>query len=143
MPTHQTEKPDKQEAQGRPSQYDCYNCYFTEFLPAIVGQLLMENLRGLTCQVEIAVTDSGDPPWCLTVEQGRLTRVTHDGPDPQCRYVLDLDTLIDVVSAKCSPQDAFFEMRIEIEGDIERGLEISTALAAFFERFPFLPRRGS
>lgn len=140
MSTRQTEKSRPQESHAKPAGYDFYRQYFTEFLPGIVGQLMIDDLKSLTCQVEIAVTDSGDAPWRLTVEQGRLTHVSHDGPDSQCRYVLNLDTLTDVVTAKCSPQDAFFEMRIEIEGDIERGLELSAVLEAFFEGFPFTPR---
>lgn len=143
MSTRYTDEAHPQTTREKPDRYDGYRRYFAEFLPGIVGQLLMEDLKSLTCQVEIDVTDSGDAPWRLAVEQGRLTQVTRKGPDPQCRYVLDLDTLMDIVTAKCSPQDAFFEMRIEIEGDIERGLELSTVLGAFFERFPFTPKRDA
>ncbi len=143
MHTRRTTTPRPQELREKPDRYDCYRRYFEEFLPGIVGQLMIENLRGLSCQVEIVVTDSGEAPWSLAVEQGRLMHVAREGADPECRYVLNLDTLIDVVTAKCSPQDAFFEMRIEIEGDIERGLELSTVLGAFFERFPFTPQRDA
>lgn len=137
MHTRQTDEPGPQEPVERPDRYDSYHRYFTEFLPGIIGQLMMENLKDLSCQAEILVTDSGDAPWRLGIEQGRLMHVDQEGPDPECRYVLDIDTLIDIVTAQCSPQDAFFEMRIEIEGDIERGLELSAVLEIFFKTFPY------
>lgn len=121
----------------RSTQYDAYLRYFEEFLPGLVGKLMMEDLKSLTCEVEIVVSDTSGTPWRLEIEDGRLIHVAHRGQDPQCRYLLNLETLIDVVTAKCSPREAFFDMRIEIEGDIQRGLELSTVLEDFFERFPF------
>jgi len=111
--------------------------YFTGFLPTILGQLLIEDLRDLTSDFEIAVTDGGSPPWRLAIEAGRLVRVGHDGPEPRCRFSLDAATLAEVVAARCTPADAFFEKRIELEGDLEIGLELSTVLEPFFRRFPF------
>lgn len=143
MHTQEKDERHPQVTRGNSDPYKCYRRYFAEFLPGIVGQLMMEDLRSLSCQVEIEVTDSGDAPWRLAVKDGRLTQIDHEGPEPQCRYVLDLNTLIDVVTAQCSLQDAFFDMRIEIEGDIERGLELSSVLGAFFERFPFRPQMGA
>lgn len=114
-----------------------YRKYFTEFLPRIVGRLMLSDLKDLSTHVEIVVTDSGDPPWQLTVDNGKLTHVGQDGPNPVCRFLLNTETLLEIVTAQVSPQDAFFEMRIEIEKDIERGLELSVVLGAFFENFCF------
>lgn len=141
MDARQIARPIPEEIPAQSYLHDIYQQYFMEFLPGIIGELMVENLKTLSCQVEISVTDCADAAWCLVVENGQLLRVARDGPVPQCRYLLDLETLVDVITAQCSPQDAFFEMRIEIEGDIERGLELSTVLGIFFERFPFTPRR--
>jgi predicted lipid carrier protein YhbT len=111
--------------------------YFTEFLPTILGQLLIEDLRDLTSDFEIVVTDAGSPPWRLAIEAGRLVRVSHDGPEPRCRFSLDAATLAEVVAARRTPADAFFEKRIELDGDLEIGLQLSTVLEPFFRRFPF------
>lgn len=116
--------------------YDCYHRYFSEFLPSILGRRLLEDLKEVTCCVEIAVTDVADPPWRLHIEAGILTYVGHAGSEPECRYRLGLDALIDIIAAVCTPQEAFFAMRVEIEGDIKRGLEVSTVLEGFFARFP-------
>jgi predicted lipid carrier protein YhbT len=111
--------------------------YFTEFLPTILGQLLIEDLRDLTSDFEILVTDAGSPPWRLAIEAGRLVRVSHDGPEPRCRFSLDAATLAEVVAAHRTPADAFFDKRIELDGDLEIGLQLSTVLEPFFRRFPF------
>jgi predicted lipid carrier protein YhbT len=111
--------------------------YFTEFLPTILGQLLIEDLRDLGGCFEIVVTDAATPPWRLVLSRGRLVHVGHDGPAPACRFSLDAATLAEVVAARCTPADAFFEKRIEVEGDVETGLVLSTVLEPFFRRFPF------
>lgn len=111
--------------------------YFRDFLPGLMGRLLVEDLHDLTACFEIAVSDAADPPWRIAVEQGRIVHVGADGPVPECRFVLDTNTLLDVVTARCVPAEAFFERRIEVEGDIERGLVLSTVLEPFFQRFPF------
>ncbi len=113
--------------------------YFQEFLPSILGQLLVEDLRGLSSCFEIAVEDLAGPPWRLAVEEGRLVHVGHGGPSPACRFRLDVATLLEVVSARCAPAEAFFERRIELEGDVETGLTLSTVLEPFFRRFPYTP----
>jgi predicted lipid carrier protein YhbT len=111
--------------------------YFTEFLPTIIGRLLLEDLRELSDCFEIVVTDDAAPPWRLEIEAGRLVHVGHDGPAPACRFSLDAATLAEVVAARRTPADAFFDKRIELEGDVERGLVLSTVLEPFFHRFPF------
>jgi predicted lipid carrier protein YhbT len=114
-----------------------YRRYFREFLPSILGQRLIEDLRGLDACVEIRVRDQGDPPWRLAIASGRLVSVGPDGPEPVCRFSLDVATMLEVVSARCLPAQAFFDKRIDIEGDMETGLMLSTVLEPFFRRFPF------
>lgn len=116
---------------------ELYEQYFHEFLPSILGRQLIEELKSLSCLIGIKVTDSDDPPWHLVVEEGCLKNVIHDGVEPSCFYVLNIATLLEVVRATCTPQEAFFETRINIEGDMEQGLVLSNVLAQFFERYPF------
>lgn len=118
---------------------DEYQRYFTEFLPGIIGRQLIAGLKGLNCQVAIRVTDLEDPDWFLVVEQGCLAHVDHDGPEPACRFELNVATLVEVITARRTPQDAFFSGDIQITGDIEQGLQLSTVLEEFFERFPYGP----
>lgn len=114
-----------------------YREYFEEFLPGIQGKLMIEDLNDLNCCVAIEVTDSDDPTWLIGITDGRLTYVGHEHRDYTSTFALDLDTLIDIVTAACTPQDAFFSMRIDIQGDIAMGLQLSTVLEVFFDRYPF------
>lgn len=111
--------------------------YFMEFLPSIIGQLMIEDLKDLTNCFEISVTGADVPPWRLAITDGRLSYVGHEGPEPVCRFTMDAETLLEVIAARRSPQEAFFDMRIDIEGDMETGLKLSTVLEPFFHRFPF------
>jgi hypothetical protein len=120
-----------------PSGATPWRPYFTEFLPSIVGELLLEDLSELTACFEIEVTDADDPPWRLAIDAGRLVSVGPDGPEPVCRFTLAVDTLLDVVAARCLPADAFFENRIDLVGDMEMGLKLSTVLEPFFQRFSY------
>ncbi|MBI2424116.1 MAG: SCP2 sterol-binding domain-containing protein [Candidatus Hydrogenedentes bacterium] len=118
--------------------------YFQEFLPAILGQLLLEDLRSLTTAFAIHVTDLPEAPWRLAITDGCLTAV---GPSveqaPVCTFALDSATLLEIVAARIVPQEAFFEMKIALEGDMEMGLTLSTVLAPFFARFPFTGPAGA
>ena len=111
--------------------------YFTEFLPGLLNRLLIEDLKSLSCCFAIAVSDSGDPPWRLVIRDGCLTAVGAGGPEPECCFTLDAATLLEVAAARVSPQEAFFDMRIHLEGDMELGLKLSTVLAPFFAQHPF------
>jgi predicted lipid carrier protein YhbT len=111
--------------------------YFAAFLPALRGQLLIEELHALTTAFAIDVADAPGPPWRLGVEAGRLVHVGTGGPEPRCRFRLDAATLLEVAAGRTPPAEAFFARRIEVEGDVEEGLRLSTVLEPFFRRFPY------
>lgn len=111
--------------------------YFGSFLPGLVNQLLVPELSGLTTCFEIHVTDVPQMPWRLVIEEGKLVYVGHEGEEPVCRYSLDSDTLRRVAGAEETPQEAFFDLRVALEGDMEMGLKLSVVLEPFFARFPF------
>jgi predicted lipid carrier protein YhbT len=113
--------------------------YFETFLPTLRNQLLIEDLRDLSCAFAFRIFDSGMPPWRAVVHEGRLTEVGQEGPEPQCVFVCDMQTMLAVVSGGLPPQEAFFAQRVEMEGDLELALRLAMMLAPFFERFPFKP----
>ena len=100
-----------------------------------------------TCFCFAVDSDDQDDANRLAAENARLREalaaflrapsVGSDGPEPVCRFGLDVATLLDVVAARCVPAEAFFAKRIELEGDIETGLVLSTVLEPFFRRFAF------
>ncbi len=129
--------PDPRRCSATPDLGTDLGTYFDDFLPGLMGRLLIEDLHDLTACFAISVTDESGPPWRIAIEAGRITHVGTDGPEPECCFVLNRETLREVIAARCAPAEAFFERRIEVEGDIERGLVLSTVLEPFFQRFPF------
>lgn len=111
--------------------------YFGEFLPSLFGRLLIADLESLSTRFAIEVSDVDAPAWRIDIEAGRVVCVEHDGRPPLCTFRLDGATLLEVVAARILPAEAFFAKRIELEGDMELGLKLSTVLAPFFEGFPF------
>lgn len=124
---------------AEPAPYEMHDRYFHDFLPGLLNQLLVEDLRELSCCFSFHLCDSADPPWRLVLTSGRLAHLGHDGPEPQCTYVCDTDTFLGVVTGAVHPQEAFFDRRIEMEGDLELALRLAVMLGPFFERFPFRP----
>lgn len=111
--------------------------YFERFLPTLFGQLLIEGLENLDATFAIAVSDTPDPAWRLVISGGRLTSVGHTGPLPVCTFTLNTLTMLEVVSGRLKPSEGFFALRIELGGDLEMGLRLSTVLEPFFLRFPY------
>jgi predicted lipid carrier protein YhbT len=114
--------------------------YFTEFLPRVVGRLMLEDLHTLDAVFGIRLTDQPGGAWSMVIERGRLMFVGQGGPAHSCTFALDTATLLSIVGGELAPQNAFFSMLVEIEDDVELGLKLSTVLECFFERFPFQKR---
>lgn len=111
--------------------------YFTRFLPTMLNKLLIDDLEDLSVCFEIAIEDSDLSPWRLDLRDGCLQYVGHEGVAPVCQYRTDAATLLQVISAKVTPQEAFFDLKIQLEGDLEMGLRLSTVLAPFFSRYAY------
>lgn len=111
--------------------------YFERFLPGLLGQLLIQDLEQLDAVFGIAVSDIRDSMWILEVKEGRLVRVGHEGSLPVCTFTVNGLTLLEIVSGMLKPSEAFFSMRVQITGDMEMGLMLSTVLEPFFRNFPY------
>ncbi len=111
--------------------------YFSGFLTDKMHKQLLPNLRNLSATCRIVVEDIATGPWSLSIDQGRLERISQNGEDCQCTFFLTSDTFTSIVRGKLAPQQAFFQRNIDIEGDIETGLKLATVLAAFFRKWPY------
>lgn len=111
--------------------------YFDEYLPGLRGQLLIPGLRSLSCSLGVVLEDMADSAWTLAVESGQLVSIDAGIADAQCVFRLDSGTLLEIATGALAPDRAFFDLRIEIEGDIALGLQLSTVLAPFFQQHPF------
>ncbi len=111
--------------------------YFDEFLPGKMHREFLPNLKTLTADFRIVLSEPAGWHWTLSIVSGKLEGVTMNGRSYQCSFVLDTPTLQEIIAGRLSPQRAFFSRRVEIEGDLETGLKLATRLAAFFEMFPY------
>lgn len=116
---------------------DATRGYFEAFLPALRGELLIPDLHSLDCTLGVRIEEQTDAAWTLGVQSGRLEVVTAGLENAECVFCLDTVTLLAVVAGALAPDKAFFDLRIEIEGDVALGLQLSTVLAPFFRQYPF------
>ena len=123
-------------------QTDVCADYFSVHLPRFFGKPLLPSAGRLSVCFEVFVHDLSGPPWRIVIEAGRLVSVALEGPEPACRFEVDRETALRIVSGEEPPQVAFFENRVDISGDIETGLVLSTMLEPFFRLYPFRPAAG-
>jgi nucleoside-diphosphate-sugar epimerase len=113
--------------------------YFNEFLTDKLDKQLINNLKNLSGRVAIHLRDQGGPDWLLEVKDGMLTTITQDSLTPECTYLTTSSIFEDVARGISRPEKVFFAGDADIEGDIEKGLHMMTALSEFFRSFPFNP----
>ncbi len=111
--------------------------YFDSFLTNKMHKQLLPNLKHLTANCRIAVEDLPGRSWSLRIDQGRLEEISRNGMVCQCTFSLHSDTFSAIVGGRLAPQQAFFQRKIHIEGDMETGLKLATVLAAFFKKWPY------
>jgi len=116
---------------------DACRAYFESFLPPLRGELLLPGLRSLNCALGVRISDLEDTAWVLVIQAGRLEAVLPGVGNTQCTFCLDTVTLLEVATAAIAPDKAFFDLRIEIEGDMALGLQLSTVLEPFFQSYPY------
>src|SRR5262249_3057624 len=117
-----------------PELVDCAE-YIERFLPAATRRSVM---RDLPLDVTVGLDVAGAGRWSCRWTGGELTEVRRGS----CRaadavFRTDRPTFSAVVRNRLSPQDAFLTRRIEIEGDVERGLKLAVLFAELVREFPY------
>ena len=119
--------------------------YFDEVLAPRLGLELLEGVRSKTAcfLVELA----GDPRACLAIDiqAGVLVRLLwQPGSELERDFVarLELPRFLDLAAAHVDPRECFFAGKIEVEGDVERALELALLMRQFFASSPWQPRPG-
>jgi len=111
--------------------------YFDRFLAEKMHKQLLPNLKRLTATCRITVEDVAGQSWSLRIDQGRLEEISDNGMVCQCTFSLGSDVFTAIVGGRLAPQQAFFQRKVNIDGDIETGLKLATVLAAFFKKWPY------
>lgn len=113
--------------------------YFHGFLSDKRDRELLPGLRNLSARFAIDVHGASSGIWTLQMDRGMLRTVEVGLLDPQCHYRLKDETFLQIAAGLLSPQYAFFQRRIEIQGRIDVGLRVANVLAGFFKQFPYAP----
>jgi putative sterol carrier protein len=102
-------------------------------------QQLVKGLEGLSSVVSLTIHDGKPETWVLEITQGTLNSVSR-GPAPsECTFVMGAATFEEIARGRCQPQQAFFEGRVNVEGDMEKALQVATVLTEFCKSYPFEP----
>lgn len=117
--------------------------YFKEFLVDKLNKQLLSNLKNLSGRVAIHLRDQEEPDWVLELKDGMLTKISQNSLLPECTYLTTTAIFEAVARGKSRPEQVFFNGDADIQGDIEKGLQVITALSEFFRSFPFNPGNES
>jgi nucleoside-diphosphate-sugar epimerase len=126
---------------ARDAGMDCAR-YVETFFPAAARRSALASVP-LAVTVAVTVTGRGGGQWSLRWGGGGLMSVRRGREAAaDVAYRMDAQTFEAIVRARLSPQDAFFARRVEIEGDVEKGLKLAVLFSHFVEEFPFAPQKS-
>lgn len=121
-------------ADAIPRRSAAMNCsaYFEQIFPNQASDSQLAREIGLTTLVSFEIHGAGGGQWSCRWEDGELVEIRR-GLDERAVaiYRTDTATFDDVVQGRQNPQQAFFEERIAISGN----LEVALKLAALFHQF--------
>jgi thioester reductase-like protein len=115
---------------------DCAG-YVEEFFPesvvrSVLSQMPVEVTLGLD------VRGAGGGRWTLMLRPGAPVEIrrgtTAAAP---IVYRLDPETFVAIVRGRETPREAFFKRRVEILGDVEKGLKLAVLFGEFVSEFPY------
>jgi putative sterol carrier protein len=114
------------------------NCahYFEYFLPNVAPQTAFADFP-LDVTIGLNITGPGGGQWSVVLGGGQVV-VRRGAPrGPHITYSVDQETFGAVVRGRLTPQDAFLARRIEIAGDIEKGLVLAALFGTLVGVFPY------
>jgi nucleoside-diphosphate-sugar epimerase len=112
--------------------------YFERFLPKYAPLSTLPRLSNVTAEVGFRVSGSDGGQWRCRLVRGEVVAVQRAAcDDAAVVFESDGDTLAAIVDGKLSPQQAFFDRRIEIAGNIEMGLKLAMIFGQFIVEFPY------
>lgn len=119
--------------------------YLERFLPKHAPLSTLPRLTNVTAEVGFRVLDISAGEWRCRLERGDVVSVRRANcDDVAVVFESDGDTLGAIVGGQLTPQQAFFDRRIEIAGNVEMGLKLAMIFGQFITEFPYIPvvKRG-
>ncbi len=128
----------------RPDSLSASPCarYIEQVFPDQARRSRLAREAGLDVTVSIDLRGPGGGRWSCTWKRGELVNV-RSGLDAAAAvtYQTDTATFQDVVGGLQTPQEAFFEQRIAITGDVETALKLAVLFGQFLTENPVAPPR--
>ena len=121
-----------------PTEFDCAR-YVEEFFPQAVQRSTLATVP-LDITVGLEVSGAGGGRWVARWADGVLLSLDRGLPSREAAEVvfrLDPDTCAAIVTGRLTPEEAFFAHRVEIEGDVEKGLKLATLFGRLVRECPY------
>ncbi len=117
--------------------------YFEELMFDRVNMCPLPRIESLGIVIRFDIVGQNAGSWTIVVEDGILRRVSRNHPDPEsqqgnseplskdvalnpaCIFRLDGRTFMSIVRREITPQQAFFEKKVQIEGDMALALKMN------------------
>jgi len=120
----------------RPTRSCCAE-YIEQVFPRQARQSRLAREAGLDLTVCIELRGPGGGQWSCKWKQGELIYARSGvGEGAAVTYHTDTATFQDVVSGLQTPQEAFFQQRIAITGDVETALKLAYLFGQFLAEQP-------
>jgi thioester reductase-like protein len=129
---------DRTDTVGR-ARRDCAD-YLETFFPEAARKSVLARIP-LTVTVGLDIRGPGGGQWLCRWADGELLAVRRAAcSTADVTYQLDVPTFMAVVRGTITPQEGFFERRIEIAGDVETALKLAVLFGQLAEEFPYGPQ---
>ncbi|HEV3262662.1 MAG TPA: SDR family oxidoreductase [Gemmataceae bacterium] len=127
------------EAVDPPARSLCAS-YLEEVFPRQARKSRLAKSAGLNLLVALDIRGPGGGQWSCRWIDGELSCVTRGLEDQaEVTYQTDTATFAAVVQGRQSPQQAFFEQRIDMRGNLETALKLAVLFEQFLRENPYPP----
>jgi hypothetical protein len=121
---------------ARPEPLDC-GAYIERFFPAALGRSRLAQIP-IETTLGFDIRGAGGGRWMCRIGSGRVLQVVRDAPErAEVEYRMAVPTFAALVSGHEPPQAAFLAKRIDIAGDVEKGLKLAVLFGQFVREFPY------
>ena len=100
--------------------------YFESLFMDRVNKSPLPKIDTLNAIIQFRITDDDEGIWNVVIEKGFVKEVTKRTIDnPTCAFLLDSATFLSIVKREITPQQAFFQGRADIKGNILLALKMN------------------
>jgi putative sterol carrier protein len=100
--------------------------YFDRLLKDRVNLSSIPKIPDLNATIQFKITDNGNGQWFVIVENGFVKDVIREMHEkPTCTFILKSATFISILRKEITPQKAFFEGHVEIQGNLFFALKMN------------------